>query len=191
MEALGLDNRRQLVHIGCMGTCTANGCDQPSIARGLCDKHRKRLARHGHLDSTRPADWGDRTSHPLYKLWHGMLRRCYDPKNNRYVNYGARGIKVNPRWHDFWTFLEDMGPRPSNRHSIERSNNLGNYEPSNCHWALPAEQARNRRSGVITAELADEIKRRSARGENAGDIARALKLTYDQVRNVIVGNSWA
>lgn len=173
-----------------MGTCSVDGCDKPSVAKGLCDKHRKRLARHGHIEATRPADWGDRTAHPLYKMWHGMIRRCEEETNKSFVNYGARGITVCDEWKDFWAFLADMGPRPSGRHSVERLDNTKGYSKENCCWATPAQQARNRRNAVITESLAKEIKRRAWRGEKAGDIARAMSLSYDQVRNVILGLSW-
>lgn len=119
-----------------------------------------------------------------------MIRRCEDPKHKDFVNYGARGIRVCAQWHDFWTFLEDMGPRPSAQHTLERKDNALNYEPGNVRWATPAEQARNRRSSVITEPLAREIKRRAANGEKAGSISSSLGLHYDQVRNVIVGASW-
>lgn len=172
-----------------MVTCKVEGCAKPSVARGLCDKHRKRLARHGHLNSTRPQDWGQREKHPLYQTWHGMMRRCHGTHKD-FVNYGARGIRVCERWRDFWAFVDDMGPRPGPEYTVERENNDRDYEPGNCRWATLTEQARNRRSSVITRELAVEIKRRAARMEKAGDIARSLGLEYDQVRNVIVGNSW-
>jgi hypothetical protein len=173
-------------------TCSVDGCDGKVVARGLCDKHRIRLRVHGDTGIVnRPKDWGRRTSHPYYKLWHGLIRRCESPKHKNYVNYGARGIKVCEAWHDFWTFLSDMGERPGSEWSIERLNVNGDYEPSNCVWATSATQARNRRNAVITKEIADEIKRRSRLGEKAGDIARAMNLKYDSVRNVIVGLSWA
>lgn len=171
-------------------TCTVDGCQNKAVARGLCDKHRKRAARHGHTDQTRPRDWGDRTSHPLYKMWDGMKRRCRDPKHRDYVNYGARGVTVCDRWDDFWVFLSDMGERPEGC-SLDRADNSKGYEPSNCRWATSAQQARNRRTGVVTPQLAEEIKRRAKLGERAGDIARSLAIHYDHVRNVIVGLSWS
>lgn len=71
-----------------------------------------------------------------------MRARCSNPNNKFYPSYGGRGIRVCARWSSFTNFYEDMGPRPSDGHAIERRDNGGNYEPSNCFWA----QARNRRS---------------------------------------------
>lgn len=75
-----------------------------------------------------------------------MRARCHNPKSNDYALYGARGIAVCERWRDsFENFLADMGHKPTARHSIDRINNDGNYEPSNCRWATATEQSRNRR----------------------------------------------
>ncbi len=80
-----------------------------------------------------------------YGIWAAMLRRCYNKNTQDYKDYGAKGINVCDRWrHSYKNFIDDMGRRPSNKHSIDRyPNKTGNYEPSNCRWATMKQQARN------------------------------------------------
>lgn len=82
---------------------------------------------------------------PEYRSWEGMKQRCLNKNAKGYKNYGGRGIKVCGRWMEFKNFLEDMGKKPKGKHSIDRINNEGNYEPLNCRWATDIEQASNQR----------------------------------------------
>jgi hypothetical protein len=87
--------------------------------------------------------------HPLYQTWRSMLSRCENPNSADYENYAARGISVCERWHDFPSFVQDMGEKPSAKHTLERRDNDGNYEPLNCVWATRSDQNRNRRKYKI------------------------------------------
>lgn len=86
---------------------------------------------------------------PIYAVWCNMKARCQNPKDPDYPRYGGRGITICLRWMRFENFRDDMGPRPSKKHKIERLHNDGNYEPNNCAWATQIEQSRNRSSNVI------------------------------------------
>ena len=84
---------------------------------------------------------------PEYCAWLAMKERCFNPLGKNYANYGGRGITVCARWfNNFSTFLADMGPRPSPKHSLDRTNNDGDYRPDNCRWATKTTQARNSRN---------------------------------------------
>jgi hypothetical protein len=89
---------------------------------------------------------------PEYRRWKAMIKRCHRPTASDYSRYGGRGITVCDRWRNsFLAFLEDVGPLPSPKHSIDRADGSRGYEPGNCRWATPTEQARNTsRNRVIT-----------------------------------------
>lgn len=86
------------------------------------------------------------SNHPNYVVWASMRKRCNNKNNLSYPDYGGRGIEVCKRWDSFSNFLADVGERPTEKHTLERKNNDGNYEPTNCCWSSRADQARNTRT---------------------------------------------
>ncbi len=97
---------------------------------------------HGHWDGRRPS--------PEWNAWHHAIDRCTNPNNPKYHHWGGRGIKVCQRWLDsFDNFLADMGAKPRGR-VLDRQDNDGHYEPTNCRWATLSESNRNRRPFVRT-----------------------------------------
>ncbi len=126
-----------------------------------------RTTRHSHTAGGRPT--------PEYTAWLAAKKRCENPRNASFGNYGARGISMCADWaRDFGAFLRDMGPRPSPTHSLDRIDPDGDYAPGNCRWAAPEVQARNRR---VTRWYLFE-------GEQLvlGELASRLGITRDQAR---------
>ena len=95
------------------------------------------------------------TTHYLYNTWAEMRKRCNDPRNSAYKNYGGRGIKVCKQWSLFSNFLADMGDRPEG-FTLDRIDNNKGYSPGNCRWASRKTQAQNRRDNVWV--LVDDVK---------------------------------
>lgn len=118
--------------------CSMPPCDEPAINGGTyCGKH-----------EVNPWVYGVRqkTDIPGYTTWRNMLGRCYKQEYKAYKNYGARGISVCQEWRDsFDAFYQHMGVKPSPKHSLDRIDNDGNYEPGNVRWADTITQNHNRR----------------------------------------------
>ena len=80
-----------------------------------------------------------------YRAWRCMWDRVTRKTGKAWRNYGSRGITVCKRWEKLENFISDMGPAPSPKHSVDRIDNDKGYSKSNCRWATPIQQRRNRR----------------------------------------------
>jgi hypothetical protein len=141
----------------------------PKGSRYPADRHYKT---HGW---TRITKSGKRKTTKEYAAWQAMKGRCHNTEHDEYHRYGGRGIEVCERWRrSFEAFLADVGEAPSRRHTLERRENNGHYEPGNVVWATRKEQARNRRTCKVI-EIGGKRQCLSAWAEELGITPNALR----------------
>lgn len=128
--------------------CHIHNCAKPAVSKGLCDTHRKRVARHGTIEPTRPADWGAKEKHPKYKAWCNLRR------------YHLNAIPET--WaSDFWVFVADTPEKPEGRVSAQRADPAAPWSADNFYWREP---------------IVSEIKR-SERAAYMRDYSRKMRET--------------
>ena len=125
-----------------------------------------------------------------YNTYAGMKDRCLNENSKPYPRYGGRGIKVCARWMEsFDNFVADMGPRPKGL-SIDRINNDGDYEPSNCRWANARTQVRNSTSAKLTVEKVKIIRSLAKNGVSRKELAVKFEVKLSTIRAVICRQNW-
>lgn len=148
--------------------CIVNQCDRDIVStKQLCELHNSRLKKGQPLGGITAYGRGKINPSEIaynrteYNSWRAMKGRCYYEKYRAYSQYGGRGIIVCDRWlgtDGFKHFIEDMGKKISPKHTLDRIDNDGNYEPANCRWATQREQVRNSSTVVhIDVGMGDEL----------------------------------
>jgi hypothetical protein len=117
-----------------------------------------------------------------YMRWKSMMQRCHNPKAENYPYYGGKGVTVCERWHDFASFLADMGECPLGL-TLDRLKNDRGYEPGNCRWATKAEQNRNRPSHCVMLTHGGVTR-------NVTDWAAEIGISANTL-NMRIANGWS
>jgi hypothetical protein len=132
--------------------------------------------------------------HPLRSIHNGIVRRCLDPDNKDYPRYGGAGVQLYEPWRNRGRFIEDVlreiGPRPSLRHSVDRIDPRGHYEPGNIRWATPLDQKANQRQRcrILSDAEVRAIRARYAQGGITQQaVAEAFGVRQSDVSRVIRG----
>lgn len=125
-------------------------------------------------------------------IYRAMKQRCLNPNSHAAKNYHFRGISVCDRWLDSYdNFMADMGPRPSNKHELDRRDNDGNYCPENCRWVLPVVNARNSRACKLNTKKASEIKRLISIGLKDSFLGLIYGVSTPTISDIRMGRTWA
>jgi len=167
-----------------MRTCSIEGCENKYLAKGFCVKHYQKFKKYGDPLISKYERHGMRAT-PEYRIWANIKIRCYDKNYCLFHRYGGRGITMCNRWlYSFKNFYKDMGTKPFAKAQIDRIDNDGNYEPSNCHWVTNAENCQNSSRAKLTMKEANEIRKRYKDG---GITKKELGLIYG-ISNTNIGD---
>ena len=145
--------------------CEVKDCSGKVVAYGLCDMHRIRLREHGHLQSTRPPDWGKREKHPLYHTWCWMRKMRVK-------------FSIDPTWDEFWVFVKDVGERPSEKHRLYRPDKFSGYGPNNFSWTEVQED-------VTKAERARDWRKQNPDKEKNLYLRRVYGITLEDYNRML------
>ena len=126
-----------------------------------------------------------KTNTKLYSVWSGMIQRCTNCKASNYKRYGGRGIRVYDEWRENFISFHDWAMENGYEEglSLDRINNEGNYEPSNCRWVTIKQQQNNMRTNHVVEY--NGIKHTIA------EWARILNVNHETLRYRINHNNFS
>ena len=126
----------------------------------------------------------------LYRAWLNMRYRCHTPGAHDYKDYGGRGIRICKRWSSFAHFAQDMHPHPGRGWMLDRKKNHGHYCKSNCRWATPKVQARNRRSTKLTEGQVREIRKSYVPRKNSAALMKRFNISQEHLSKIHLKKIW-
>lgn len=143
------------------------------------------------LAHTRHGHTAGKVYSPTYVSWQAMLARCRYPERDRNNMWATKGVTVCDRWkNSFEAFLDDMGNRPEGKTLDRYPDRDGNYEPGNCRWATPQEQARNTRHTVLAFDTAVEVAIARLKGETCPSLSARFGISESLPREIVKGRCW-
>lgn len=145
----------------------------------------KKLFKPGHTFSLKHGHYVGNKPSPTYQSWHSMMNRCYQETNASYKRYGGAGIKVCKRWHNFESFLTDMGERPTGM-TLDRKYSDRDYSLANCRWSTTKQQARERT--VLCGASVILMRYMHKRGAKNKMLANAFGVHQTTISHIIHGN---
>lgn len=166
--------------------------DTPSTRPQMGDEllPSKRSVAHTEHGHTSREIFGAKRCSPTYQSWTAMRSRCRLTNRQNSDRYKDRGVSVCDRWQAFENFLADMGGRPPGTTLDRFPNHAGNYEPGNCRWATPRQQARNTRKNKLTLETAIQVAVKRLSGTPYRIIAEEFGISESLPREIMKGRTW-
>jgi hypothetical protein len=172
IREIGTNKNRRVIW-ECLCEC---GAITKVVGRDLRNGHTKSCGCYRAELSTKKFRKHGKHNSAEYNSWRLLKNRCLNPNDQRFAEYGGRGIKVCDPWIDsFENFYADMGPKPSPQHSIDRIDVNGHYSPENCRWASCEEQANNTSRNVFVTHLGQT--------QTLAQWARELNINYNTLNN--------
>jgi len=130
-------------------------------------------------------------THPVYRAWCDMRRRCTNPNTKSYKHYGGRGISYCADWEDFRNFYRDMFPTWQYGLQLDREDNDLNYNKDNCRWVNRTVSMRNRSYNKVTMSLADEIRRVYKSGNvSQRELAERYGISQPNISLIVTDQTW-
>lgn len=153
--------------------CHVHNCQKPSVSKGLCDTHRKRVARHGTIEQTRPADWGAKEKHPKYKAWCSLRRYHRDA--------------IPATWAaDFWAFAADTPEKPEGRVASQRADSSKPWGVGNFYWKEPiVTGAKRAQNAAYMREYSRKMRAFNPEYHKSAQLKRLYGITIDRYNEML------